>query len=106
MSINGTFVVDSVVHGFDTTAANAISRFGRAISSVSSLSAKSLPSRASVSSAVRSRRLAKSRAVPVIQFGLQGKIQGEIQGEIQGKIGRTILYAEGFVNCEGTPPAS
>ena len=31
MSINGTFVVDSVVHGFDTTAANAVSRFGRGV---------------------------------------------------------------------------
>src|SRR2546421_1641848 len=31
MSINGIFVVDSVVHGFDTTAANAVSRFGRGV---------------------------------------------------------------------------
>ena len=31
MSINGIFVVDSVVHGFDTTAANAIGRFGRGV---------------------------------------------------------------------------
>ena len=31
MSIDGIFVVDSVVHGFDTTAANAIGRFGRGV---------------------------------------------------------------------------
>jgi len=30
MSINGILVVDSVVHGFNTTASNAISRFGTA----------------------------------------------------------------------------
>src|SRR5882724_1419365 len=31
MSIDGIFVVDSVVHGFDTTAANAVGRFGRGV---------------------------------------------------------------------------
>jgi predicted TIM-barrel fold metal-dependent hydrolase len=31
MSINGTFVLDSVVHGFDTTAANVTSRYGRSL---------------------------------------------------------------------------
>src|SRR3984893_10413743 len=45
----------------------SISRFGRAISSGKSASDNSLPSRASVSSAVRSSRLVKSgRAVPVV----------------------------------------
>jgi predicted TIM-barrel fold metal-dependent hydrolase len=31
MSINGTFVLDSVVHGFDTTEANVTSRYGRSL---------------------------------------------------------------------------
>ncbi|MBV8564133.1 MAG: amidohydrolase [Methylobacteriaceae bacterium] len=31
MSIDGMFVLDSVVHGFDSTAANAVSRYGRAL---------------------------------------------------------------------------
>jgi predicted TIM-barrel fold metal-dependent hydrolase len=31
MSVNGTFVFDSVVHGFDSTAANVASRYGRSL---------------------------------------------------------------------------
>jgi uncharacterized protein len=31
MSVNGKFVLDSVVHGFDTTAANVTSRYGRSL---------------------------------------------------------------------------
>jgi len=31
MSINGMFVLDSVVHGFDSTAANATSRYGKSL---------------------------------------------------------------------------
>jgi predicted TIM-barrel fold metal-dependent hydrolase len=31
MSINGMFVLDSIVHGFDATAANAASRYGRSL---------------------------------------------------------------------------
>ena len=31
MSINGTFVLDSVVHGFNTTAANVSSRYGKSL---------------------------------------------------------------------------
>jgi predicted TIM-barrel fold metal-dependent hydrolase len=31
MSINGRFVIDSVVHGFDSTAANVASRYGRSL---------------------------------------------------------------------------
>jgi hypothetical protein len=44
----------------------SISRFGRAVSSGSSASDKSLANRASVSSAVLSSRFAKSVAVPVV----------------------------------------
>jgi predicted TIM-barrel fold metal-dependent hydrolase len=31
MSVNGMFILDSVVHGFNTTAANATSRYGRSL---------------------------------------------------------------------------
>jgi len=31
MSINGAFVLDSVVHGFDSTAANVASRYGKSL---------------------------------------------------------------------------
>src|SRR3982075_1879240 len=65
----------------------SISRFGRAISSGSSVSDRSFASSASVSSAVWSSRFAKSAsAVPVV-----------IKNS-SNRVGRTIGYGTGFVN--------
>src|ERR1043166_4092258 len=69
----------------------SISRFGRAISSGNSVSDNSLPSNASVASAVWSIRLAKSAEAVV----------GVIKAGSGAKLGRTIGHGAGFVNSRG-----
>src|SRR3954468_13517688 len=69
----------------------SISRFGRAISSGDSASDNSLPSNASVSSAVWSSRLAKSAEA----------VAGVIKQAPKPKVARTIGHGAGFVNYAG-----
>src|SRR3954469_15839573 len=69
----------------------SISRFGRAISSGDSASDNSLPSNASVSSAVWSSRLPKSAEA----------VAGIIKQAPKQKAARTIGHGAGFVNYAG-----